>query len=421
MKSMTSFSLLVLTILSLILGVSLGSWVFLVVTIASFSILAIGNRGVIKGEVKLEVERKSEEKSVYEGDKVWIELSIENKGRALNYLEVYDSLPENTQIVEGSNHQLLRLDKGEEKTISYKITCPQRGEMEIGPVKLRYRDPLNFHVEEWTSQKLMKLFVLPKIEKLKKVNVRPLYTREWIGNIKSQTMGMGTEFFSIREYTAEDDLGKINWKATSRFLEPMSNEYVGERSGDVIIIVDGHRFSNIGTFEENTLNATIRAAGSLANSILMDRNRVGLIILGDFLSWVYPDSGRDHYYKILEKLSGVEEGGMWKLKDTKWLLKRFFPNRSMIIFISPLLSETVSEIIVDICEKEYNVMVISPNPLTIQKELVDTHNPLAEEITQLERDIKLERLWKYSMVVDWSPNEPLEASLQEVIRYWKRN
>lgn len=421
MKSMTSFALLVITISSLILGLILGSWVLLVVTIANFSMLAIGNRGAIKGDIRLEVKRTSEEISIYEGDEVWIELSIENQGRTLKYLEIYDSLPSNIKVTEGSNHHIFKLEEKEKKTIRYKIICPFRGDIEIGPVRLRYRDPLDFHVEMWTTDEPMQLFVLPNLEEMENVNVRPLYTRSWLGNIKSRSMGIGSEFFSLREYMPEDEMNKINWKATARFLEPMTNEFVGERSGDVIIVVDGHRLSNIGNAEKNTLNATVRAAGTLASSILADRNRVGLIVLGDYLNWLYPGSGKEHFYRLMKKLSGIEEGGIWELKDTRWVLKRFFPNRSMIVFISPLLSKEVGETIVDICMKEYNVMVISPNPLVIQKEIMSEHNVLAKKLSQLERDITLKKLWKYSIVVDWDPNEPLKASLEEVIRYWKKS
>ncbi len=419
MRSITSFSLIAVTILSLIIGMILDSWVFLILAIANFSMLAVGNRGALKGDVKLKAERKSEKMSLYEGDHVWVELSVKNHGSALNYIEIYDSLPSNVKVIKGSNHQVLRLDEKEEKTIRYKIKCPKRGDIKVGPIEIRYRDPLNYYVEEWTSNKLMKLFVLPKVQDMESVNVRPLYTKKWMGNIGSQHMGIGTEFFSLREYMVDDEIRKINWKASARFLEPMTNEFVGEKSGDVIIVVDGHRLGNIGNSDINTLDATIQAAGSLASSILADRNRVGLIILGDYLNWLYPETGRDQFYKIMEHLSEVEKGGHWKLKDARWLLRRFFPNRSMIIFISPLLSKKVSETIIDICMREYNIMVISPNPLVIQKEIMKEHNLLAEELTRLERDIILEKLWKYSVVVDWDPNEPLEASLEEVIRYWK--
>ncbi|MEF8831906.1 MAG: DUF58 domain-containing protein [Candidatus Thermoplasmatota archaeon] len=421
MKSNTNFILVTLTILTLFIGIIIDSWVFFILAIANFSLLALGNRSIITDDVRLRVERKTQEMSVYRGDEVRIDLSIKNHGKMVKYLEVLDIVPSDAQVVKGSNHQILKLEENEEKKIRYKISCNKRGKTEIGPVKLRYRSPLNLNVEEWTSKKILTIFVLPSIQKMESMNIRPLYTRNWIGNVKSQSMGLGSEFFSLREYRAEDEIKRINWKATARYLEPVSNEYIGERSGDVIIVVDGYGGSNIGGEENNTIDASVQAAGTLASSILADRNRVGLIILGDFLDWLYPDFGRDHFYKVMEKLSEVKEGGLWRLKDTEWVLKRFFPERSMIIFISPLISEKISETIVDICMKEYNVMVISPNPIDIEKEMIDDHNVLAEKLSSIERGVILEKLWKYSIVVDWNPNEPLEAGLDEVIRYWKRS
>ncbi len=421
MKSMTSFVLFAVTITSFILGIILNSWVFLILAISIFSILAVENRGALQEKVKLKVERKSEKISIYENDEIWIELSIKNEGEPLNYLEIFDSLPAEIDIVEGSNHHVLRLGENEKKTIRYKIHCSRRGELEIGPIKLRYRDPLDLHVEEWTSYELMSIFVLPEIQNMRSVNVRPLYTKSWIGNIKSQRIGIGSEFFSLREYMPEDALKKINWKATARFLEPMTNEFIGEKSGDVILIVDGNRKNIVGNTEKNTLDSTIRAAGTLASSILRDRNRVGLIILGDYLRWLYPASGREHFYKIMEELSGVTEGGEWELEDTKWILRGFFPKRSMIVFISPLLSKEIGKTLLDICMEEHNVMVISPDPLIIEKDIIEDHSALAEKLSQLDRDVILDKLTNYSLVVDWNPNEPLEVSLKEVIRYWRRH
>lgn len=421
MKSITNFILIGLTFLAILMGLIIGSWVFLIVAIANFSVLSLGNRSMMTEDIRLSVERKTEEMSLYRGDDVRIDLTIKNHGKTIQYLEVQDTIPSDAQVVQGSNHQILKLGEGEEKEITYKISFNKRGKIEIGPVKLRYRDPLNLNVEEWISEKILTLFVLPSIQKMENVNIRPLYTRNWIGNVKSQSMGLGSEFFSLRQYRPEDERKRINWKATARYLEPVSNEYVGEKSGDVIIVVDGSGASNIGDEENNTLDASVQAAGTLASSILADRNRVGLVILGDFLDWLYPDSGRDHFYKVMEKLSSVEKGGLWELKDAEWLLRRFFPNRSMIIFISPLVSKKISDTIVDICMKEYNVMVISPNPIDIEKGMIDDQNILAEKLSSLEREVVLEKLWRYSIVVDWDPNEPLEAGLDEVIRYWKKS
>ncbi len=420
MKSRYVLYLIGLTIISFILGAAFTSWVLFMGAIGGISILAVSLKGYPPEKIDIEVTRESEEVDLYEGSTMWVKIDIFNKGDALRFLEIKDLLPPKVEVKEGSNHQIIELEKGEKKTIKYEIGCPLRGEAEIGPIKMRYRDPLSFYTESWTVEDRMTIHILPGIEEIKSVNIRPNYTRNWLGNIQSSNIGIGTEFFSLREYLPGDDIRKINWKATARNLNPITNEYEGEQSGDVIIIVDAFKEGNIGTVRDNTMRASIRAAASLASSILEDRNRVGMLVLGDFLNWIYPGSGRDHFYRIMNILSKSERGGTWKPSDAKWVLKRFFPRRSMIVFISPLIHKDITETIIDICMKEFDVMVISPNPLYIEKEIGDDYEPLAEDVFTMKRENLINNLWRYSVVIDWNPYEPLEASLDEVKRYLRR-
>ncbi|MFW6195873.1 MAG: DUF58 domain-containing protein [Thermoplasmatota archaeon] len=420
MRSHFTLYIVILAILTLFIGIVFKSWVFLVASIANLAILAVSLRGLPPKNIDVELNRASSEQDVYEDGEVTVKIELKNKGSKLKYLELIDNIPPKVEIVEGSNHHILSLEKNETKMIEYTLSCPLRGRKFIGPIKMRYRDSLGFYFEEWTVEKVMKIHVLPKTEDMNKVNVRPSYTRNWLGNIQSQSIGIGSEFYSLREYHPGDEMRKINWKATARYLNPITNEFEGEKSGDVVIVVDGYREGNVGTIRKNTTNASIRAAASLATNILTDRNRVGLIILGDTLNWIYPRSGRDQLYKILDNLSNLKEGGMWKIQDTKWLIRRFFPSRSMMIFISPLIQPKITETIIDICMKEFDVMVISPDPIEIEKSIGEEYDPGAEKLLRMERENIIDTLWPYSIVVDWDPNEPLEASLEEVIRYWKR-
>lgn len=420
MRSRISFYLVGFTILALVVGAVLRSWVFLVVSIANLSLIAVGLRGLTPDEIDVKVSRGSAEVDLYEGDSVWIELEVENEGDKLKHLEILDNLPADVELVEGSNHHVIEMEEGESRTLKYRLGCPLRGEVDIGPIHMRYRDPMGFFFEEWEEEDDMMVHVLPSEQDLGSVKIRPTSTRNWLGNIRSKNIGIGTEFFSLREYTPGDSLRRINWKATARNLEPISNEYEGERSGDVIIVVDAYREGNVGTVRENTTAASTRAAASLASSILRDRNRVGLIVLGDFLNWVYPSSGRDQFYKIMDGLSKVEEGGTWKLHDAKWLVKRFFPSGSLVIFISPLIQEEITETIIDMCMKEFDVMVLSPDPLAVEKKIKEDYDPMAEQMLRMERQNAINRIWRYSLVVDWDPDDPLEAVLEEVVRFRQR-
>lgn len=407
-------------IVTLLMGVIFKNWLFLALAVSHLALLAIGLSGMPPSDLDVNIQRKWEKKDVYEGGEIEVVIDIENKGERLRYLEVKDKLPSRVGLSKGSNHNILELDPGETKTWKYTVTCPLRGKVTMGPIEIRYRDPLSLFIETKVIEDEMELSVLPRIEDLKKTKVRPRDTRQWLGNIQSQRMGIGTEFFSLREYHPGDEMRKINWKATAKYIHPITNEYEGEMSGDAIIIVDGFKGSNIGTVKDNILNASTRAAASLASSILSDRNRVGLIVLGDFLYWVYPGFGREQFYKIMDNLSHLKKGGVWELKETKWLLKRFFPRNSLIIFISPLTNPKVTDTLVDLCKKEYDVMVISPSPLELEKELHEMDDDIAGKVHEMKRENILKELWKYAMVVDWDPNEPLEPALEEVVRYYHR-
>jgi len=417
--------LIAFAVSGVILGNLFGSWVYFTVTIFSLSILVVAVRSLPPKEFKLEIDRGSaeESKDVYIDDELEITINIKNKGGDIRFLELHDIIPGLLEVVEGSNHQVLELEEGEERELSYKISCSITGNFELGPVKIRYRDALNLFSNEMEIDEEMELRVLPRSEDLQEVDLDPSYTKHWLGEVRSKSIGVGSEFFAIREYQPGDELRDINWKATARYLDPLTNEYEGERSGDVILIVDGYEEGIVGTMENNTMRASIGVAASLAEVLLSARHRVGLIVSGEYMNWVYPGTGKDHYHKIMSNLTKFERGGTWGLRGIKWLLEEFFPRKSMIIVISPLTVSNYSKTLIDLCMKEYDVVLISPDPLKIEKQLIegDEYEETAARLYSAERERLLEKLWDHgTLVVDWDPTEPLEPTLEEVLRYRHR-
>jgi len=420
MKTRSAFYLAGFSFLALVFGLILKSWVFLFMSLPPISVLVIGLMGIPPKEVDIEVSRETDSRQVHENDEIEVRTTIKNNGNRLKYLEVLDQLSPRIEVVDGTNHNVLELDSGQEEVLKYTITCPVRGEIEIGPLKMRYRDSLELFSEEYTDEGKMEMSVLPEVEDINKVYIRPKYTRNWLGNIPSSAIGIGTEFYALREYVQGDEMKKINWKATARYMSPVTNEYEGENSGDVIVVVDGSMDSTVGTVGMNTTSASIRAAVSLTSSILGDRNRVGVVVLGDFLNWVYPGFGREQFYKIIDALTKLRQGGLWDINDAKWVITRFFPRRCQIIFVTPLIDPKVVETVMDLCRGEYDVLVISPSPVALEKKTEGIESPIAEKMLNMERRNIIDRLWHYSLVVDWDPNDPLEIALEGVRRYQMR-
>ena len=412
--------LTVLAVLGTFLGNFMYSWVLFTLTISSLAIFVISSRVMPPSSVLLSISRESEEskKEIYVNDEIEITISLENEERRPVLIEIHDLLPSLVEVVEGSNRKVIKMEGNERKEMSYKISCPITGKIDIGPIKVKYRDPLDFFSKEVDFGEELNLRILPQTQEMQSVDIHPSYTKHWLGDIKSKNIGIGSEFFSLREYHPGDEIRNINWKATAKHFEPFTNEYEGEKSGDVILVVDGYKKGMVGTERYNSLRVSVDAAASLASSILSARNRLGLIVSGEYMNWVYPGTGKNHYHKVMANLTQFEKGGSWDLEGVRMLLEDFFPRKSLIIFISPLTIMEFTETIIDLARKEYDVMVISPDPLKIEEELLDDYDEIAESFVRTERKNIIDRLWSAgTTVVDWDPNEPLEPALKEVLQY----
>src|SRR5437899_1022835 len=130
--------------------------------------------------------------------------------------------------------------------------------------------------------------VAPAMEDLRRARLGPRRTRPWFGQVPSRQIGAGTDFWGVREYVAGDEVRRINWKASARLDRLFTNEYEGERSGDVVIVVDARRESFVGTETDNPIEHGVRAALGIAEHVLASKNRVGLIVQREVIDWVPP-------------------------------------------------------------------------------------------------------------------------------------
>ena len=77
-------------------------------------------------------------------------------------------------------------------------------------------------------------------------------------------LGLGTEFESVRDYSPDDDIRQVNWRATARLARPMSNQYRIERDRDVICVVDCGRLMAAPFADRTRLDTALDAAVAVA-------------------------------------------------------------------------------------------------------------------------------------------------------------
>ena len=343
------------------------------------------------GEPFIAVKRAFEEKRYVEGNKVEFYYSLKGKG----YYHVKDEVNTLTGYCR------------KKKEIKKNVTLDKFGMIKFRKMNIYVEDPLGMKVFVKNKKDRGELRVYPRIEYMRKLRITPRKTRTILGDYPSRRKGIGLEFTDIREYVPGDSMRHINWKATARTDRLMVNEYESERTGDTVILLDVRRFYKGAGEYERLLNASVRAAATIATYLSRTRSRVGLVIIGKGVDWIYPTYGKRAMYLIFDRLLYVRSKKLSALPFDygKFIVSRFFPLNSFVILISPLLSWDIDDAVVELLARGYDILVISPT-------LVGEGEDLASRILRAERMVRLRRLMLYARVVDWDIRYPLTSILK---------
>jgi len=246
---------------------------------------------------------------------------------------------------------------------------------------------------------------------LKQITIRTRKTRVYSGNIPARVGGPGVEFFGLREYQAGDSPRWINWRASARHAFSMfSNEFEQERVADVGIILDGRLKTNLFGQENSLFEYSVLAAAALADVLLSQGNRVGLLNYGRYLHWTFPGYGKIQRERILQALAHAQIGTSTVFSELEYIPARLFPVHSQIILVSPLDADDI-KVLVQLRARGYQVMVISPDPITFELGyLLESESVRkATRLLRMERDLLLHKLQRAGIqVLDWDVSQPFD-------------
>src|SRR5438093_8859505 len=221
----------------------------------------------------LDVSREVSRDRAAVGQEIRVTLRVANRGARLDLLEIYDEIPRELNVLTGRPHIALALDTGEEVVITYAITGCLKGVYILGPVVARSSGASGLEYEDVVSRVRTSISIAPPLEDLRKSRVQPRRARRWMGQIPSRRIGLGSEFWGLREYVPGDETRRINWKASARFDRLIANEVEGERSGDAVIVLHARHEALVGPLPRSTTEEGVRAALALASEFLAGRNR----------------------------------------------------------------------------------------------------------------------------------------------------
>ncbi len=197
-----------------------------------------------------------------------------------------------------------------ETLVTLRLTPPERGRFEFGPVAVRSAGPLGLAGRQWDVRETdgVEARVYPDITA---VHTYALLARRGalheIGVRAARHAGTGTEFESLREYIDGDDYRDIDWKATARRGSPVVRRFEAERSQTIMLAIDAGRLMTPRVGPLSKLDRSINAALLLAYLATRSGDNVGLIVFGrDVQSFLAPRKGHRQFLAILEALYAVE-------------------------------------------------------------------------------------------------------------------
>jgi len=99
--------------------------------------------------------------------------------------------------------------------------------------------------------------------------------------IRRGPLGLGTNFESIRDYTPDDDIRRMNLLAGERAGRPMVNQYRQDTERDVWCLVDAGRLLSSPDGDRTRLDLTLDAVAAVAAVAEVVGDRVGAVVFDD--------------------------------------------------------------------------------------------------------------------------------------------
>lgn len=191
--------------------------------------------------------------------------------------------------------------------LTYTLTPPARGDFEFGDLHLRLVGPIGLCARQFRSPATTAVKVFPDLTALTKDALTLARADDAPSARHLRRPSEGTEFESLREYRATDDIRHIDWKSTARRGRTMVRVFQPEKNQSVLLLLDcgRHMAGKVGT--RRKLDHAVDAALRLAKVSLDEGDLVGLVAFGsDIHAYLPPRKGAEHLRTLTQALYRVE-------------------------------------------------------------------------------------------------------------------
>jgi uncharacterized protein (DUF58 family) len=282
-------------------GAVVAAWVLMALLVAGFVVDAL----LAARRPRLRLHREAPgQLHVEEPNRIsWI---VENQSAFPLALALSDRVPE------GASASPSRLDwiapPRSRTTVDYRLIPTERGMTAFGDLDYRVRGPLSL---AWVQKRLPARHEIRCLPHLANAKAAELAERRAMlrqaGSHRYRWRGTGTSFESLREYSSQDDVRWVDWKATARLGRPISRNFEVERHQQVMLLVDASRALTTYCGHRTKFDAMLEAAILLSRAALDQGDGLGLVVFADQVDvYLHPRRERAQLKAVIENLYGKQ-------------------------------------------------------------------------------------------------------------------
>ena len=278
-----------LTVVTWLIGQSLGWAELLVVSGVGLCLLALCGLFLIGGSV-VEVAIELHPSRVVAGERAAGRLEVTNRSKR-HLLPLRVDLPVGAAVAAFDVPMLAPSNSHEEL---FHIPTARRGIIDVGPARVVRGDPLGLLARVVSEARATRLYVHPRTVRVPSIGSG--FLRDLEGQESPALSPSDIAFHSLREYVAGDDRRHVHWRTSARTGRLMVQQYVDTRRAHVLVVLD----TDLGAYDDpEEFEIAVSAAGSLGIRAIRDKQNLTVVAGETILS----SGGRN---QLLDGLSGVE-------------------------------------------------------------------------------------------------------------------
>lgn len=227
---------------------------------------------------------------------------VENGGAGRLSLELSDRTPGGARV----EPPTLKVEAPPRSraTHFYELIPSERGTAVFGDLDYRVLGPLRLAWRQMRLPARLEVRCLPQLANARAAELaeRRALLRQ-AGSHRYRWRGAGTAFESLREYSPQDDIRWVDWKATARQNRPISRNFEVERHQHVMILVDASRAMTTFCGRRTKFDAMLEAAILVARAALGRGDGLGLVVFSDHVeTYLHPRREQAQLKAVIENL-----------------------------------------------------------------------------------------------------------------------